>query len=80
MSFIDGEIAAHDGGLTLDQPQGQGVEPLGPHTLINGTFAGEKFTAQMPAGTSYGAGETAEVQLNLSKAHLFDKATGLVRK
>jgi len=54
------------------------VEPLGPHTLINGTVAGSKFTAQMSAGTSFEPEENAGVQINLNKAHLFDKATGLV--
>ncbi len=53
------------------------VEPLGPHTLINGTVAGAKFTAQMPAGTSFEPGESAEIHINLDKAHLFDGASEL---
>lgn len=54
------------------------VEPLGPHTLVNGIVAGGKFTAQMHAGLSFEPGEAVEVRINLNKAHLFDKATGIV--
>lgn len=56
------------------------VEPLGPHTLINGTVAGSKFTAQMAAGSSFELGEIVQAQVDMNKAHLFDKATGLVIK
>lgn len=54
------------------------VEPLGPHTLVNGIVAGSKFTAQMHAGISYAPEEDVEIRINLNKAHLFDKATGIV--
>lgn len=54
------------------------VEPLGPHTLFNGLVGTSKFTAQMPAGTRAQTGDNIDVQIDLDKAHLFDKATGIV--
>jgi multiple sugar transport system ATP-binding protein len=54
------------------------VEPLGPHTLVIGTVGRFPFTAQMPVGVAAAPDQRFDVPLDLDKAHLFDKATGLV--
>lgn len=54
------------------------VEPLGPHTLLNGTVGTESFTAQVTAGTKPALDQMVDIPIDLNKAHLFDQATGIV--
>jgi multiple sugar transport system ATP-binding protein len=55
------------------------VEPLGPHTLLVGRVGAAKlFTAQVPAATPYEPDEQATIPIDVSKIHIFDKASGNV--
>jgi multiple sugar transport system ATP-binding protein len=54
------------------------VEPLGPHTLVIGTFGAFPFTVQMQVGVAAEPDRPFEVGLDLERAHLFDAASGRI--
>ena len=55
------------------------VEPLGPHTLVIGSVGTAKlFTAQVPAATHHEPDDRVTIPIDISKMHVFDKASGNV--
>ena len=52
------------------------TEPLGNETLVFSQFAGRDWVSRMLNPRSLRAGETIEMSLDLSRAHLFSAETG----
>jgi multiple sugar transport system ATP-binding protein len=56
----------------------QAIEPLGPHTLLIGQLEGAPLTAQVDAHFSAEPEVPCRITCDMTKAHLFDAATGRV--
>jgi multiple sugar transport system ATP-binding protein len=52
------------------------IEPLGPHTLFIGSVGAERFTALVDAHHPGQPDTRAEITLDMTKMHLFDRETG----
>ncbi|MEE9322164.1 MAG: sn-glycerol-3-phosphate ABC transporter ATP-binding protein UgpC [Granulosicoccus sp.] len=70
-------VTARDAGNPSVKLIVKSIEPLGPHTLLIGTVAGENFTAQVPTDTTARPDDIVPIPLDLSKAHFFDNTSGL---
>lgn len=62
--------SAHAADLTIVP---QTLEPLGAHTLILGTVAGAKVTAQVDPRFPAEVGRPCTVKLDMREAHFFDR-------
>lgn len=52
------------------------IEPLGPHTLLIGEVAGEKFTAQFSSRSKAQPDDMVDVFLNVEEVHFFRDSDG----
>ncbi len=53
------------------------IETLGSHTLAIGQIAGARATAELSAHDKAKPGEKLPLQMNISKAHIFEPTTGI---
>ncbi len=68
--------AAGAEGAVVAQMRVLGVEPLGPHTLLIGEVAGQRYTAQIDSHFPVAPDETVPISLDMTKMHLFDPDSG----